>query len=101
MGRVVCSLLRGGADPRIIDENATRPRDVANGEDSRMLLECWDIRVTKTMQQKRRASLPRHERERLDKEDMQQQELEEALKEVQRKACIAKVEADDKRRILL
>ena len=65
-GVVVGILLRGGADPRIPDENATRPLDVANGEETKMLLECWDIRVTKKLKQEMRASMPKQAREQAD-----------------------------------
>jgi len=100
-GVVVGILLRGGADPRITDENATRPGDVANDEDSKMLLECWDIRVTDKLQRKRRASLPKHEREQIEKEEKQKEELASALEEVQRKVIIAKAELTEKREIVL
>mmetsp|Transcript_15692 Transcript_15692/g.28232 ORF Transcript_15692/g.28232 Transcript_15692/m.28232 type:complete len:544 (-) Transcript_15692:112-1743(-) len=98
---VVGTLLRFGADPRIYDESAQRPVDVANGEDAKMLLECWDIRVTKNLQKKRRASMAKGEREQIEKEEKQRAELASALHEASSKREVASIELTEKRHVVL
>jgi len=85
-------LLRAGGDPRIPDEQAAKPYHVANGVDTKALLECWDVSVTEKILEGIHVNQKKVERERKAKDKMQRDEMSEAHEAAERKLQIAKTE---------
>jgi len=85
-------LLRAGGDPRLPDENGAKPYHVANGAETKSLLECWDVSVTEKIMQGIHVNQKKAERERKAKDKMQRDEMNEAYEAAQRKLQVAKTE---------
>mmetsp|Transcript_55595 Transcript_55595/g.110492 ORF Transcript_55595/g.110492 Transcript_55595/m.110492 type:complete len:562 (-) Transcript_55595:72-1757(-) len=90
--RCVRMLLRAGGDPRIPDEHGAKPYHVANGADTKSLLECWDVSVTEKMLEGIHMNQKKLERERKAKDKMQREEMSQANEAAERRLQIAKTE---------
>merc|ERR1712232_1318237 len=76
------------------DQDAYGPLDVANGPEVRMLLQCWDLRLTVSLQTSFVENQKKQDQEKQERHAKRAAELSNALEHATRKVQIAEGEVE-------